>query len=295
MSSLIGNGVNLYRRNNNLVRSPIVVRVQPSARAYYAVAGGYVKELPRYGFHRNILNDASTLTATRICGEQMTDAYFNIPNYQRWRLVNTNHDPECVWYQGAYSTSANSISVGKNQSEAFAQCCAYKFEKPLELKDLNCIALKVSYICGGFVSLDGSIADGTAVPFSSSGTDGDGIFYLSKNLDIPCDLTTGSAGIARTYGTLLNCVPWDGGFRDLWGLSGVNQDGGIPCARQPLNLSVSFDDNKLSPLNDGEVWVIVTPNIGTEGSSYYPYYGAGSRNRWVCHALWGLTAEMTFE
>ena len=298
MNSLIGNGVNLYRRNGNLVRSPIVVNVQPSSRAYYAIAGGYVNELPRYGFNRNILNEGSTLSATRICGENMTNAYFNIPQYQRWRSVNTAHDPECVWYQGAYSTSANSISIGKNMSEAFVQCCAYKFEKPAGLKDLTCIEFKVNYICGGFVSLDGSIADGSAVPFEdpSLNQDGDGIFYISKNLDLPCDLTTGKAGISRTYGTLLNCVPWDGGFRDLWGLSGHNQDGGIPCARQPLNLSISFDATKFSPLNIGsEVWVIATPNIGYEGSQYFPYYGAGSRNRWKCHALWGLTAEMTLE
>lgn len=50
-----------------------------------------------------------------------------------WRNGNGPHDPEFVWYQGAYATSKPYVSTSQNTCEAYAQFAGYHFTIPSNL------------------------------------------------------------------------------------------------------------------------------------------------------------------
>lgn len=297
MNLLIGNGSSLYRYGGSLLRTPIVIKNKKAdERAYYDVAGRYDSAgWPASGFIQSITS--STKDACETAGLNMYNSYAGIKQpsggVQIWRQVSSAHDPECCWYQGAYATSATSISTGKNQCEAFVRCCGYRFQKPRGLESLELTSWKIRFTFGGFLALDGAIADGTAVPYSATGTDGH-LFFVHNQLIHPYLLTQNSSSYPHKQ-YVANCAPWDGGFRDLWGFGSSSKDGGIAALRSPISAEIEFGENAISVFNtNGGAWVIGTPNMGYS-THYYPYYGAGARNRWKCHTLWSITSDMVFE
>ena len=107
MEHLIGNGTHLYRRSVNntyhLVRTPIVISLNPVDRAYYSIAGHYDSTgFPIAGFY-----EQTNYNNVIKVGADATYAFAHPPsNLQYWRKVYNAHDPETVWYQGAIHTSA---------------------------------------------------------------------------------------------------------------------------------------------------------------------------------------------
>ena len=118
----------LYKSNDgHLVRTPIIKRLNPDQWKIYQVfppaavgTGGYATGGWQGG------NTYST-TVTSVCYQMVYDMIY--ANHQ-WLDAAGAHDPEMVWYQGAYATGASTINQGKFMSEAFASFPAFHFTIP---------------------------------------------------------------------------------------------------------------------------------------------------------------------
>ena len=68
-----------------------------------------------------------------------------------WSTVNTSHDPETVWYHGAYATGAATAAGGTQSCEAYVQNGAYHFTIPQSLQGLELQSVTVRFTNGGAV------------------------------------------------------------------------------------------------------------------------------------------------
>jgi len=148
MGRLVCNGNTLYRRSSMLVRTPITLTLQPVEMAYYSVAGTYgSNNYPDTGFIAE-----NTLANVKQMGYEMLRQYASPTDpRQIWRQVNTSHQPETVWYQGAFATSAKTIAQTYTKCEAYGQLGAYKFQLPQGLRGLQVTDAIVKWTNGGAV------------------------------------------------------------------------------------------------------------------------------------------------
>lgn len=105
-----------YKREGHLVRTPIKIKLQPDQRAYYSVAGSYTSaSWPDGGFIEQLTyNNVIAMGAACIQALRSPSSAL-----QMWRSVTTTHDPETVWYQGAYATSAPNLNAALQSCEAY--------------------------------------------------------------------------------------------------------------------------------------------------------------------------------
>ena len=112
MAYLVGNGTKLYRRASKLVRTPITITLQPDQRAVYRCAGVWKQQgsvwWPDGGFVAQ-----NTMANVASVGYDCLQAYAQHSDTRvGWSTVNTSHDPETVWYHGAYATGAATAAGG---------------------------------------------------------------------------------------------------------------------------------------------------------------------------------------
>ena len=299
MGTLVANGSTLYRRSSKLVRTPITLTLQPVEMAYYSVAGSYNnQQLPNTGF---IAED--TEANVKAVGYNMLQAYNNPrDSRQIWRQATTAHQPETVWYQGAFATSAPNINATFASCEAYIQLCAYKFQTPTNLISLAANRAKCKFISGGAVVgyqsagqrssnnvLWKNWPDATSSNWyynfavtTALGTPS----YIAQQPTQSFNIGIHSSGEAR-------------GVRDLWGFQGTGRDGGIPTVSMPTTEAVQFGPSPQSQIaaniNNG-VWIVpyIYADI-TSSTSYTPFFFASQNGYWGCTSVWGLTLEVEFE
>jgi hypothetical protein len=289
-------GSHLLKRSSHLVRTPIKISLSPDERAYYSVAGSYAQQgtvwWPDGGFiQQNTLNNVWTVGASCI------QAYLNPSDWrQDWRGVDSSHDPETAWYQGAFAPSAPNLNATYLSCEAYIQLGAYHFSVPTGLTDLEVTSVKVKFINGGGVAAYQSAGTQSANNSQLKGKFDFGDWYLpfavSQSLDAPSLLG------AKPYDALVDILADTGtvrGARDLWGFSGTTRDGGITTLNAPVQKTYTMGAYTLSNFNANKGgWIIPYFDAAYSGArNYNPYYVNDNNGYWGCISLWGLTLEVT--
>lgn len=289
-------GSHLLKRSSHLVRTPIIINLSPDERAYYSVAGSYAKQgnvwWPDGGFiQQNTMNNVWAV------GADCIQAYLNPSDWQQgWRGVTSAHDPETVWYQGAFAPSAPNINAAYLSCEAYIQLGAYHFAVPTGLHDLEVTDVKVKFINGGGVAAYQSAgiqsANNSQLKGKFNFVDWYMPFVVSQSLDSPSLL------VAKPYDALVDILADTGtvrGVRDLWGFSGTTRDGGIATLNAPVHKTYTMGANTLSNFNANKGgWIIPYIDAAYYGAqNYAPYYVNNSIGYWGCISLWGLTLEVS--
>lgn len=299
MDVLIGNGSKLYTRARALVRTPIRIHLNPMERAYYPVAGVFnsggwpVEGFIAQGTYNNVIMVGGNCLSNY--GRPTT----NKPYF--WRKVGdtSGHDPETVWYQGAYATSASSLGLSYASCEAYVQLGAYRFSIPRSFSSLSVKNVTVKFTSGGGVQCIGSPATRNYQNCPLKGYSNFNQWYLPF-------FVTEILPFPQEYGP--HGDPYDAKFdiladtgecraaRDLWVRNSSNMDGGIPTLTNPVSRQYDMGANTLSYVN-GHRTFWITPlvdwvyNSSTLGG-YAPYYVNTYNGWWGCISLWGLSVDV---
>lgn len=320
INHLVGNGSHLYRRSSHLVRTPIVktITLAPDEMAYYDVAGSYNSAMPTAG----VIADSEHYSQIALVGKKMRKYYLNQTTrpsqYQIWRQVTTSHEPEFIFYQGAYSTAA-----GNTRPEAFMKLCAYHFTIPAQYAPLAVASATLKITHGGTIlqhygatvqTVVSSYMPQFAANASTSLLEANsewrtgwvqqfGLYQTLNNepsqmheqalQDITLDthLTQGTLNNGVTNGRLI----WDNTYVSY-------TDGYIPVTNSPWVQSVALEADMLYALNGNRGgWIVGTPNVSTstnasaDTANDYPFYDPGSSNPawWLCCSYWGFALQVT--
>ena len=292
MYHLVGNGSHLYRRDSHLVRTPIKLSLTPDDRAYYSVAGEYTDaHWPAHGFI-----EQNTYDNVWAMGAACIQAYLNPTSaLQMWRQVSSSHDPETVWYQGAFATSASSMALSYESCEAYMQLGAYHFSIPQALSALTVTRATVKFINGG-----------GARAYQSASVQSANNATLKGQYDFNTWFMPFAVGQSLVHPSQLGQLPWDRpidilaetgtfrGARDLWGFSGTSRDGGIVTLNTPVLRSYDLGQYTLANFDAYKGgWVIPYIDAVYSGSrNYYPYFVTPDNGYWGSVAVWGLTMEV---
>ena len=297
MARLIAHSTSKHylKRSSHLVKTPIKITLQPDERAFYSVAGSYSNQWPAAGFIGQ-----NTQTGVKNVGSSCVGSYL-IPTQsnQIWRKVTTSHDPEMVWYQGAYATSAGTLAAALTSGEAYIQLCGYHFSVPAGLADLDVTGIKVSFTSGGGVQIYQSAAghstNNSALKGKYDFSTWNVPFTVTPNLVKPSDL------MQLPYDTGPDILADAGGFvgtRDLWGFGSSNRDGGIATLTTPVTKSFNMGSSTVAAFNANKGgWIVpyvyASNSQGINIFGYYPYYIPNNPGWWGCVSLWGLSIEIS--
>lgn len=316
MSHLVGNGTHLYRRSSHLVRTPIVktLSLAPDEMAYYDVAGSYNSNLPTAGF----VADGENYTYVTAVGKLMRRNYACLagtthPGPQIWRKVTTSHQPEFIFYQGAWSTAA-----GNTRPEAFMKIPAYHFSIPTKYAQFTVTAATLSMQHGGTIlqkmmtrNSGQYFAANAPTSLLASNSDWRQSWDISLGLHSslstdPCymhssAIDTAALDVNLTQGTLNRGGTYNA--RKIWDNTFVSYtDGYIPVTDTPWTQSISLSSSFAAALTTGMGgWIVPTiPVAVTSGTtdtygSDYPYFTPGSANPgyWLCVSFWGFSLSVT--
>lgn len=293
MNRLIAHSVSkrYLKRSSHLVRTPIKITLQPDERAFYAVAQSYSSSWPSAGFIA-----ANTHAGVESVGSLCVGNYIAPANSKQiWRKVTTTHDPELVWYQGSYATSAATLSAALTSGESYIQLCGYHFAVPAGLADLDVTAVKVKFTSGGGVQTYQS-----AAARSSYNTVLKGV-YDFNTWTIPFAVTQELVKYAdlkgKPYDNALDILADGGaavGTRDLWGFGSADRDGGIATLTTPVEKSYSMGAATLADFNANKgAWIVPYTHATSQPFSYTPYYIPDNSGWWGCISLWGLSVEIS--
>lgn len=283
--------------NDAILRTPIIKRLTPDQWKIYQVAdphsvgtGGYAT-----GGWQGSNTYGSVVTSV---GYQMV--YDMIYANHQWLDAAGAHDPEMVWYQGAYATGASTIAQGKFMSEAYAQFPAFHFTIPSVPSGLSIQAVKVYYLNMGATLAFGPSLNANANNRNiktSAGWDGSNWwvnFHVLNtptcnyhiqdiNNNSPCDsvdiASVGSQGDFK-------------GYRDIFLKAPLGTcDGCIPILTNPVRESYYMSASTLAHFTSTtNGWIVPTfhPTI-TSTTSYRPQMGvqtqSGTDNYWGCASL----------
>lgn len=290
MSLLVSRNNSLLRRNSQLVRSPITIRLSPDQTYVYAGAGTYAGAYPRHGF-----TGVQTKNGCINAGEKLTREYVTPSSiYQGWF---NSRNPICAWYQGLYATSGLNEQWCNGGCEAFAQFAAYHFTLPSSVTENKSISpsARMSFVNGGL---------GTCY-YSAAKQD-------SRNAAIAGDMYLNFAyasSLSECYSiNQIKNLPhiqynqrgaWDfRGYIQLWGWSD-GYDGNIPVLSFPPTVTLDLKSNMQNGLiENGGGWIVAHHAVGWDPSSpggYAPYYSTSTKGKWACASAWGVTIELTID
>lgn len=285
-----------------ILRTPITINLKPDQRALYTIAGNYDTKttFPTSGFI-----EQNTYSNVQAMGKECCIRALNPTAYQKWTMVNTSHDPETCWYNGAFATSAPNLPATFTSCEAYAQFGAYHFTLPLLPGDID-MTIQLKYTSGGACQCYQSAGQKSTKNKPLKGFDRWG------SHTVPFAIYTGD--LAANYRNVhlrnlaaLNYIPGHdilldgstGGFRgvrDLWGFPGTTRDGGIPTLTTPLTKTLNLTTTQTGWLRAGAngVWIIpyVDMSYGSGASNYVPSYYTNNAGWWGCFSVWGLTLQV---
>ena len=292
----------LYKKSGHLVRTPITITLQPDQRAVYQVAGSYTQQGNVWWADGGFIAQ-DTVANVRQMGYDCLQALLNHTDWRMgWGDVSTSHDPEMVWYQGAYATSAPNRTASLMSCEAYCQMAAYHFTVPSSLQSLDISAATLKFINGGAIECYQSPANQSA----------NNKLWVDSSVPASEKAMYALFGVTSTLGHIqsISAAPWEEfdlastsgtprGARDLWGRTGTNADGGIPTLVTPVQCSVGMGSSTLSAMQTNMstgFWVAAYFNATVSGlNNYLPYYINSVNGYWGCASLWGLTMEVELD
>ena len=161
----------------------------------------------------------------------------------RWLDASGTHDPEYVWYQGAYSTSAPYVSQGKYMSEAYAALAGFHFSLP------QAAVGHVSSVEVFYLNMGATFAYGPAIDLNSRNKNIKNSDYGWTGGEWYVPFHFLNTETCNYHQTVINTFPYDSspvsdvggagdfrGKRDLWVLGGGagSVDGYIPTLTNPV-------------------------------------------------------------
>ena len=289
-----------------LLRTPIVVTLNPDTR-----------DLLQFGNPR-------TLDAAGYCTQGFTggtrDAYvvqnvgYQLINHMlngtpRWmKATGGTHDPEYVWYQGAYSTSNPYQSTGRLLSEAYAQMYGCHFTIPNQYRG------KITRFQVQFVNMGATFAYGPAIDHNPANkniknadygwTGGNGFivpFHYTFNENCYYHLSVVNTWPHDEYD--IGQVGGNGDFRgerDLWTLGGGagSVDGRIPTLTNHQTTWFNMRQDIQDTLKQrNSIWIVPSfhPYSGADYRPCSGFGGDGSNNYWACASLHDIKLRLIID
>lgn len=288
-----------YKKSGHLVRTPITITLQPDERAVYQVAGTYRQEGSVWWADGGFIAQG-TVANVREMGYNCLQALLSHGDWRMdWQQVTGSHDPEMVWYQGAYATSAPNRGASLQSCEAYCQMAAYHFTVPSGLQALDISSATLKFQNGGAIECYQSAANQSA---------NNKLWVNSSTIPNPRTWYA-EFGVLNSLGHIqtIAVAPYDEfdlatasgtptGARDLWGRTSTNADGGIPTLLAPVQCSVSMGTaTKTAMQNNMQTgfWVAAYFNADVSNlNNYNPHYINSTNGYWGCVSLWGLQMQM---
>lgn len=138
-----------------ILRSPLTIHLRPDQKKIYQIGDESTRGADGY-LHGGFRGGNTGASTVQLVGYQLINHMIN--GTPRWLDASGTHDPEFVWYQGAYSTSAPYVSQGKNLSEAYAALAGFHFTLPTLARG-HVASVKVNFLNMGCVWAYGPAID----------------------------------------------------------------------------------------------------------------------------------------
>ena len=303
-----GTSARMYRWNSKILRTPITFRIRPDQKKIYMIGNPATNNAagePTHGF----VYQGIDLTAVRIVGWRLINRMIN--EQPPWLDASGAHDPEFVWYQGAYSTSQLTWQQGKLYSEAYASLAGFHFTVPSSARG-HIQAVKVNYLNMGATWAYGPAIDHNVrnknIKNADFGWDTAG-FYVNMHF-LNTETCNYHQSVINTYpyNTIdLANVGGAGDFRgerDIWSIGGQVGvvDGRIPTLTTPVEQSYYLSGTILSQFksNNGG-WFVpsIVPTLNSLDdyrpcSGWSPDYG-NQVNYWACASMRDVTVDVELD
>lgn len=260
---------------------------------------------PTHGF----VYSGIDLTAVRIVGYRLVNRMIN--EQPAWLDASGAHDPEFVWYQGAYSTSQSNITTGKANSEAYASLAGFHFTVPSAAQG-HVASVKVNYL-----NMGATWAYGPAIDHQSQNKNINNADYGWDTPGFTVDMHFLNTPTCNYHQLTINTYPYDSinlanvggagdfrGERDIWTIGGGagTVDGRIPTLTNPVVQSYTVNSTILSQFkaNNGG-WFVpsIVPTLNSL-DDYRPRSGWNPDNNnqinyWACASLRDVTVDVTLD
>ncbi len=315
----------LYKWGGHLLRQPLIITkpitLNPVERAYYAVAGQY-----RNGFPVGGVCGVNGITVGKLMRKYyMGSTTVQRPGDQIWRQVTTSHDPELIFYQGNWATSArfDGASVGATH-EAFLQLAGYRFEIPQEYRSSIIVGATLSVIHGGTIlqhedpySHKCDLDEPTC--FAANASQGllPGIGFREKwhlHIGVFGRLNDEPGSWVKDFQQEadFNTIGFQGvvndpprSSRQIWYYDSLySHSGYIPVSTAPWVEQVNLNAAAVQAIisNNGG-WIVIAPDVGyssfddRDTSEDYPFYTPGSNygSFWLCTSIWGYGLKLLIQ
>lgn len=290
----------IARRVDTILRTPIIKRIFPDQKKICQI--GDPKSIDSAGYITTGYQGGSTYeSVVENVGYQMINQLIN--GQPRWLDASSAHDPEFVWYQGAYATSATDIATGKYMSEAYSSFPGFHFTMPNIQPPLAIIQVVVYYL-----NMGTTLAFGPAISRNARNMNITQSGVGNWNLGVTChfhvlntptcnyhpmDINNNSPDDAINISTVGSTGDFRG-YRDIFAKSPLGTvDGCIPTLTNPVVQSYSMSANTLAHFTqNGAGWIVPTyhpwmdPN--NPSGDFFPNFGysiSGQDNSWGCASL----------
>ena len=280
-----------------LLRTPITVTLNPDDKWILQIGDprsiGYDEYL-----HSGFTGGGTYWTTVQSVGGQLI--YEMLNGTPLWRVANGPHDPEFVWYQGAYATSKPYVSTSINTCEAFAQFPGYHFTIPSNLSSAI-TSIQVQFLnmgcCWAYGPAINKNANNKNLAQADYGWSSPWLQQFHFGFESTCKYHPMTINNQWPYieKDIMTGIGGQGDFRgerDIWVLGGGagSVDGRIPTLTNPVTMNVPVTDSIRDQIKSkGHCWVVPTFHPYYNSSENYgPYSGAagdGSNNYWACVSL----------
>lgn len=290
-----GGAAQIYRYNGSILRTPLTIRVLPDQKKICQI--GEPRSADNMGYLRAGFQVNYTYAATvESVGYRLVNEIVN--GTPQWLDASGNHDPEFVWFQGAYATGAQTIANGKFMSEAYASFPGFHFTLPQaaigHVKNVIVHFLNMGCTFAYGPAIDGN-ANNKNIKSADYSFEGDVFlpFHVLNSATCnyhPMDINNNSpydSVEVSQYGSVGDFR----GYRDIFTNAPLGVvDGCIPTLTNPVRQSYTMSASTRSHfIQNGAGWIVPTVHpVITSTSNYGPcsgYGGDGTNNYWACVSL----------
>lgn len=296
-----------HASQNLLLRTPITLTLNPDDKWVLQMGDPRSIGADEY-LHGGFSGGGTNWTTVQNVGFQLINEIIN--GTPPWRNANGPHDPEFVWYQGAYSTSKPYVSTSMVTCEAYAQFAGYHFTLPSNLSSAV-TSIQVQFLnmgcCWAYGPAINKNAANKNLAQADYGWSSPWIQQFHFGFEQTCKYHPMTINNQWPYieKDIMTGIGGQGDFRgerDLWVLGGGagSVDGRIPTLTNPVTMTVPVTDAIRDQIKQkGHCWVVPT---------FHPYYnsstdygpncgeqGDGNNNYWACVSLRLVQLQVTID
>lgn len=303
-----GTAARIYRWNDLILRTPIVKRILPDQKKICQIGDPRTADAQGY-LRGGFIGSGTYINVVQSVGYQLV--YHWINGTPLWLDASGNHDPEFVWYQGAYATAAQTIWNGKVMSEAYASIPGFHFTFPTVSSPFQITGIKVYFLNQGCVWAYGqaynnnnpnnkNIKNADYGGFSSGAVMGFHVLNTPTCNYHPMDIAINSPYDEiqiSDYGSAGDFKGW----RDIFTNAPLGTvDGCIPTLTNPVRQSYNMGASALAHFtSNGAGWIVPTwlPTMAST-TDYYPrsgWGGTGTNNYWACISLRDVYIDVEYD